>query len=46
MKRDLFHAVGLGFLAAGIYLQYGTSWALMTLGAALLVFGVLGRWDK
>ncbi len=43
-KRDVFHILGLGLLAAGIYLGFGLSWALIASGILLLLFGVLGRW--
>lgn len=44
--RETSEIVGAGLLCVGVAIRYGTSAALITLGALLLTFSVYGRLRK
>lgn len=45
-QYDVLAVVGVGLLACGAYLAYGTPALLTVIGLALLIVGVLGAWQK
>lgn len=41
---DVVIGVGALLLTVGLYLQYGTAWAVMFVGVVLMVMGLLSSW--
>lgn len=43
---DLFALVGLVSLVAGIFIMFGSGWALIIAGALMITMGMLATWRR